>query len=378
MTLDEITSKAAALLQDTSNVRWTLAELRSYVEDAQKEWLRLTEFPRTTGTAQVVLNNTTVAVPTDISVVKVVRLQGLQLQIVTSSQLDQKYMGQHPTLGVGSWLASTGTPLYLVKDARNARTLRIVPYPTKQSHLSNLSTASNAYTAPDELTSALIFVVNSVSDTATTTAGSDVIYAADYTKYFVGAVVRNDAVLQDNSKVTQISTVLVNNPSNTAQHGRYAITLDKTADGTSTTGVSVAVISTNSLIENTSTVDGYIWTIEGVASGEFTFRDTTNTANYLGTASSLLPDMYNEALVYGCLERAFLKENELRNLEKSQLWRAKFYEIVVDCQRREGQNDLSHIEGVDRMTMTIPFPMRYGGRRMYGPSWSPTSLTTGS
>jgi len=459
MTLDEITSRAAALLQDAGNIRWPLAELRSYVEDSQQEWLRLTEFPRATATANVVLNNTTVAVPSSISVVKLVRLQGLQLQIVTSSQLDQKYMGQHPTTGIGGWLASTGTPLYLVKDARNANTLRIVPYPTETAHLTNMTAASNNVTSPADSTSALVFVVNSGSDTATTTDGSEIIYAADNTKYFVGASVRADNILADDSKVsanstdtanvdlnsniiyaadytkyfvgasvqsggvldpdTKVSSVssvqitssdaaqngryaitldknpisssttavsvtifsialsLINNPSVTAQHNRYAVRLDKNAIATSS-GVSIAIISTNSLIQNTSTVSGYVWTIEGVANGKLTFRDSTNTANYSGTASTLLPDMYVEALVYGCLERAFLKENELRNLEKSQLWRAKFYEVVVDCQRREGQNDLSHTEGVDRMTMTIPFPTRYGGRRMYGPSWSPTTLTTSS
>lgn len=370
MTLDEITTRAAALLQDASNVRWTLPELRQYAEDAQQEWLRLTEYPRTTGTANVVLGNTTIAVPSTISVVKLVRLQGLQLQIVTSSQLDQKYTGQHPTTGIGGWLASTGTPLYLVQDQRNATTLRVVPYPTETSHLTSLTTATNTVTSPSDSTSALVFVVNSTSDTGVVTnavTNANIIYTQNPNLYFVGAQVTSSALPADTT-VTAISS--------TPTADGYGITLSNNAIATSS-DADVAILSTNSLIENTATVSGWVWTIEGVVNSKLTFRDPNNTANYLGSAQSVLPDMYSEALVYGTLERAFLKENELRNLQKSQIWRSKFYEIVIDCQRREGQNDMSHTEGVDRMTMTVPFPRRYG-RRLYGPSWSPTTLTTTS
>ena len=378
MTLDEITTRAAALLQDTSNVRWTVPELRQYAEDSQQEWLRLAEYPRTTGTQSVVLGNTTIAVPPTISVVKLVRLQGLQLQIVTSSQLDQKHTGQHPSSGIGGWLASTGTPLYLVQDQRNATTLRIVPYPTENAHLTSLTTRTNNVTSPTDTTSALVFVVNSLSDTGVVTnapvygvpasvTNAHIIYTQNPSFYFVGAQVVSSALPADTT-VTAISTTLTGNG--------YAITLDKNAIATST-DADVAIISTNTLLENTATVGGWVWTVEGVVNSKLTFRDPSNTDNYLGTAQSVLPDMYSEALVYGTLERAFLKENELRNLEKSQIWRSKFYEIVVDCQRREGQNDMSHTEGVDRMTMTVPFPRRYG-RRLYGPSWSPTTLTNSS
>ena len=293
MNLTEIITRAARLLQDTSYRRWELQELYAYVEDAQQEWLRLTEYPQVQSDVPVVLGESSIAVPTNISVVKNVRLQGMQMKVQTSLGLDQYYASEHVASGIESWKSLTGTPLYIVQDERSAKQLRIVPYPTEIHHLQTLVSATSA-SNPIDGNGLLAFVV--------------------------------DADGEETGQLVELSA------------------------GTDT---------------------GWIWTVEGVIDSTNTLR--AGDGSYDPNATSVLPAMYAEALVYGCLERAYYKENELRNLNKSQLWRSKFLQIANDCQRREGLNGLSNNTGVNRQFMSLPFPRRTRFRSG-GPLWNPQTL----
>lgn len=298
MQLQDITDRASRLLQDRDYRRWELVELQQYVEDAQQEWLRLTEYPRAKATLPVNLNETELTIPDNISSVKQVRLNGMQMRLITSSQLDQKYSGEHPSYGTSSWKKLEGTPLYIVQDERTQRSLPIVPYPTEAIHLSSMTSSAGTHAKEANEESGMLFVVMSDPD--------------------------GDGILE---------------------------------------------MSTNS--------DGFIatewyWEVEGVLSAKNQFRDEVNA--FKPTAESVLPPMYVEALVFGALERAFYKENELRNLNKSQLWRTKFLQMAQDCQSREGQNALSHNNGANQKFMSLPFPRR-SFYRSSGPVWSPQTLT---
>ena len=300
MQLSDITDRASRLLQDRDYRRWELLELQLYVEDAQQEWLRLTEYPRTKATLPVNLNEKELAIPENISSVKQVRLQGMQMRMITSSALDEQYRGEHPSYGTLGWRHLEGTPVYLVQDERTQRSLPIVPYPTEATHLSSMTNAAAA--APGaEPESGMLFVVLSDPD--------------------------GDGILE-------------------------------------------MAPDDNGLIATE-----WYWEIEGVISAKNQFRDENNA--FVISKESVLPAMYAEALVYGCLERAYYKENELRNLNKSQLWRSKFLQMAQDCQSREGQNALSHTTGANQKFMSVPFPKR-SFYRSSGPVWSPQTLTVES
>jgi len=51
-----------------------------------------------------------------------------------------------------------------------------------------------------------------------------------------------------------------------------------------------------------------------------------------------IPESYHEALVYGSLDRAYLKESQLRNVDKSNMFRGRFLNLVGEAQRNEGLN----------------------------------------
>ena len=54
------------------------------------------------------------------------------------------------------------------------------------------------------------------------------------------------------------------------------------------------------------------------------------------TAEPEVSTYWHEAIVYGALERAWQKETKVQNLEKSQMYRAKFVEQAMQAQKMEG------------------------------------------
>lgn len=79
---------------------------------------------------------------------------------------------------------------------------------------------------------------------------------------------------------------------------------------------------------------------------------------YGDTEEPLISPMFHEALVYGVAERAYLKENELRNIEKSSLFRQRFLEQVGYARRTEPQHSLTRNRGVSKKRMKVSWRWR--------------------
>ena len=78
---------------------------------------------------------------------------------------------------------------------------------------------------------------------------------------------------------------------------------------------------------------------------------TTSLAS--DTSSPTVNAYWHEALVFGALERAWLKESKVQNIEKSQMYRMKFIEQANEAKRMEGMSSGSISEGRNRGSMTI-------------------------
>lgn len=76
------------------------------------------------------------------------------------------------------------------------------------------------------------------------------------------------------------------------------------------------------------------------------------------TEVPLISPMFHEAMVYGVAERAYLKENELRNIEKSSMFRQRFLEQVGYARRSEPQHSLTRNQGVSRKRMKVHWRWR--------------------
>jgi hypothetical protein len=79
---------------------------------------------------------------------------------------------------------------------------------------------------------------------------------------------------------------------------------------------------------------------------------------YGDSETPLISPMFHEALVYGVAERAYLKENELRNIEKSSLFRQRFLEQVGYARRTEPQHSLTRNRGINKKRMRVSWRWR--------------------
>ena len=63
------------------------------------------------------------------------------------------------------------------------------------------------------------------------------------------------------------------------------------------------------------------------------------------TSSPTVNSYWHESMVFGALERAWLKESKVQNVEKSQMYRAKFLEQAMQAQKMEGMSSGAISEG---------------------------------
>ena len=74
------------------------------------------------------------------------------------------------------------------------------------------------------------------------------------------------------------------------------------------------------------------------------------------SADTSTPDVnayWHEAIVFGALERAWFKEGQVKSVEKSQMYRAKFLEQAQLALRNEGMSSSSISEGRNRGSMVV-------------------------
>ena len=87
---------------------------------------------------------------------------------------------------------------------------------------------------------------------------------------------------------------------------------------------------------------------------DFEIRGVINVTDMSSdTANPQINDVWHEALIFGSLERAYLKETNLRNVDKSAGYKNKFDAVVRECQLQEGVNSLTFGGGRNEPRMRI-------------------------
>lgn len=87
---------------------------------------------------------------------------------------------------------------------------------------------------------------------------------------------------------------------------------------------------------------------------DFEIRGVINVTDMTSdTANPQINAVWHEALIFGSLERAYLKETNLRNVDKSAGYKNKFDAIARECQLQEGVNSLTFGGGRNEPRMRI-------------------------
>lgn len=325
MTRAELRKRVESYLQDKENRRWTDSELNDYINDSQKEFVRLVRYPHVT--AEVDISDGT-------SVSGTLTASGKTATITTTSAHgfstgDAVYVsGVSPAEYAGSFIIRKSSDTAFTYKVRvgasvtgsSASCIKIGPKFSRPSTI-------------QEIVSANI-------------EGVDLLLLTE------GEI--NSAVFRSTSRSAFMEGVFGTMPNpfttlKTTYIGTNADTSWKDRTG------EISALVSNSLTESTFR----IWPMPGTDEQLYIDKDATPKVfkkieirgvpviNDLAsdTSTPTIDAYWHESLVWGALSRAYLKEGQGRDVNKSDMYRAKFVEWTQMAIQSEGLTSASRSEG---------------------------------
>ena len=302
--LVDIRSRATTVLQDTEYIRWTKTELNNYIHDAVLDLVRTIRLPVEDSDVVISATNYKVALPVTLMDISGGSLSGRELPVVTTSEMKK--------------LSSEGRLPATTKEGEYSVT-QIFGNPL-WNYIEDWTTVTGTPLALiiDQKSSGTIRVWPIPIEEATLklTGTSRPPRMSDEVPYQY-----SDATDPDNPVVRIITT-----------------TLQGWIVGTSTALVDDAGISL--------TFDSDEETI-----GNYTDTFSITSTDYKTTCD--IDPVWVDALTYGTLERAYLKEHDLRNVEKSGYFMNKKMQLIADAHRVEPLNPASITGGINLNRMIV-------------------------
>jgi len=302
--LVDIRSRVTTVLQDLEYVRWTKTELNNYIHDAVLDLVRTIRLPVEDRNIVISSTNYQVALPSTLMDISGGSIKGRELPVVTTSEMKR--------------LASEGRLPATTKEGEYSVT-QIFGNPL-WNWVEDWTVATGVPQALviDQKSSGIITVWPIPIEEATLklTGTSRPPRMSDEVPYQY-----TDTTSADNPVVRIIVT-----------------TLQGWIVGTSTALVDDAGISL--------TFDS-----DGETIGNYTDTFAIASTDYQTTCD--IDPVWVDALTYGTLERAYLKEHDLRNVEKSGYFLNKKMQLIADAHRVEPLNPASITGGINLNRMVV-------------------------
>jgi len=338
MTRKQLRESVERYLQDSKNDRWKDDEINAYIDEAQMEFCRLAKIVAADVTANLVTVDTrrTLAVLTtsgrtitDTLVAPAIHILAVGDSVLISDTTDNYRKGGHLVTSVPSNTTSVSSFQYLLPDnvsQTTSETVTVVetgPVYTKDSTILEITSVTldgrelAAYTQSDldaasnKYKNSSIYVRTALGSTPSPFSNLD---AGSPTRWRDSHGQIEGFVMSQRSATTFRVFPL---PSN-EEH----VYIDKDA---------------STKVSQTLRVQGVLNPI-ALASD---------------TSTPQIPESYHESLVYGALDRAYLKESQMRNMDKAQLFRVKFLEIAAEARKQEGFNSGSLAKGRNQVSMRV-------------------------
>jgi len=303
--LVDIRSRVITVLQDTEYIRWTKTELNNYIHDAVLDLVRTIRLPVEDNEVVISATNYKIALPSTLMDISGGgSISGRELPVVTTSEMKSlSSEGRLPATTAEGEFSITkifGNPLW--------------------SRIQDWTTVTGIPQALviDQRSSGTITVwpIPTVEATLNLTGTSRPPRMSDEVPYQY-----TDTTNADNSVVRIIVT-----------------TLQGWIVGTSTALVDDAGISL---------------TFDSAAETISNYTDTFIIASTDYQTTCDIDSVWVDALTYGTLERAYLKEHDLRNVEKSGYFMNKKMQLIADAHRVEPLNPASITGGVNLNRMIV-------------------------
>jgi hypothetical protein len=302
--LVDIRSRVTTVLQDLEYVRWTKTELNNYIHDAVLDLVRTIRLPVEDRSIVISSTNYQVALPSTLMDISGGSISGRELPVVTTSEMKK--------------LSSEGRLPATTKEGEYSVT-QIFGNPL-WNYIEDWTTVTGVPQALviDQKSSGIITVWPIPTEEATLklTGTSRPPRMSDEVPYKY-----TDTTSADNPVVRIIVT-----------------TLQGWIVGTSTALVDDAGISL--------TFDS-----DGETIGNYTDTFAIASTDYQTTCD--IDPVWVDALTYGTLERSYLKEHDLRNVEKSGYFLSKKMQLIADAHRVEPLNPASITGGINLNRMVV-------------------------
>ena len=301
----DIRSRVVNILQDSDFIRWSRTELNNYIHDSLLDLIRTIRLPVADSSVTISSTSYLVPLPTDLMDINGGSIDGRELPVVTTSEM--KRMASEGSLPVvlkdgeysvtqifgnslwsssEDWKSTTGKTQALVLDQRSSETVRVWPIPTE-----GLTLLLTGTLRPTRMSDEVPFRYNDISDPDNPVVRN---ITTPLNGWATGTILSDDKVDEDG---------------NSASQNLVFSEEDQTLE-----------LDSNNIFE----LDDF---------------------NYQTTCS--IDAVWVDALTFGTLERAYLKEHDLRNVEKSEYFRNKKMGMIADADRVEPLNPASITGGVN-------------------------------
>ena len=294
--LADIRSRVLTILQDTSYTRWTKTELNNYIHDSLLDLVRTIRLP--TADVSLTINSSTylLSLPTNLMDISGGSIAGRELPMVTTSEMKSlASQGRLPTVikdGEYSVTEIFGNPIWSKIEDWTAST------GTPQALVIDQKSSSIIRVWPIPTDEALIKLTGTKRPTR----------------------------MSDEVPYSFIDDTHINYPEDRI--------ITNSLNGWASTDELVDSLGRSFVFDSTSQI------ISG-AGVEFVIIES----DYVTTCD--IDYVWVDALTFGALERAYLKEHDLRNVEKSEYFKNKKLAITIDAHRTEPIHPASITGGVN-------------------------------
>jgi len=328
MNRKQIRERVETALQDKDNRHWTDAELNQYIDDALVEFTRISKYPQSEGSATNPGGTTPLGEATQTGTLTIdgktatITFSGVHGYsandvVVVSGGTPTEYNGAFPIL-----VPSTTTLTYRVSlgDAvtdSSVSVFRIGPTYTKPSTIAEIVSAS-------------------IDGRELSIHTESELNAAASSRGYRHFMLESSMGFHPNAFSSAISTA-DNTPKWRTQTGPIEAIIFNNRTASTFRIYPLPKADKDLYVDKDATTKVFhTLTIRGVPVSSGLSSDTTS------------PDInayWHEAIVYGALERAWLKESKLQNVEKSNMYRSKFMEHANQARYMEGMTSGALSEG---------------------------------
>jgi len=314
----EIRERVEEALQDGDNRRWTNSEINRYIDDAQREFVRISRQPQVTATVSLSGGGPATTVAGTATV------DGKTVTVTTASAHGLS-TGDTVVISNQSYVITKLTETifrYLTEGEQQPGAISYLP-------------TDPVLTVPDSIEE----IVSASLDGINLAIMSEGELDAAVFRYSSGADFLNGVfgVVPNPFTTIRANYTLNATPKWRERNGPVEAIVFNNASARSFRIFPLPARDEDLFIDPDATTKVFK---EITLRGLPRILDTTDDA-----AEPIIGHFYHESLVFGALERAYNREGQTRNAEKGQVYRMRIMELAAEAKLQEGINSLSRSEG---------------------------------